>query len=56
MARNSRADLRVLRDLFEEGSVLPVIDRRYTLAETASAMEYLGKGHARGKVVIHMDG
>lgn len=56
MARHSKDDLRVLKDLFEDGSILPVIDRRYALAETASAMEYLGKGHARGKVVILMDG
>jgi len=56
MARSSRDDLMALKDLFEDGSILPVIDRRFSLMETASAMEYLGKGHARGKTVILMDG
>jgi NADPH:quinone reductase-like Zn-dependent oxidoreductase len=32
--------------------VKPVIDRTYSLSETADAFRYLEKGHARGKVVI----
>jgi len=36
----------------EAGQLVPVIDKRYTLAETADALRYLGSGHARGKVVI----
>jgi len=55
MARNSRDDLMVLKNLYEEGAILPVIDRRYPLEEAASAMEYLGQGHARGKVIIHVE-
>ena len=36
-----------------------VIDKCYTLADTAKAIAYLGEGHAKGKVVItvpHDDG
>ena len=34
------------------GTVTPVIDRRYSLSEVREAIRYLGEGHARGKVVI----
>jgi NADPH:quinone reductase-like Zn-dependent oxidoreductase len=40
--------------LVEEGKVKPVIDRRYPFVETAKAMQYLGEGHAQGKVVINV--
>lgn len=45
-------DLVVLKELVETGKVTPVIDRTYPLSETPEALEYVGKGHARGKVVI----
>jgi NADPH:quinone reductase-like Zn-dependent oxidoreductase len=41
-----------LKELLESGEVTPVIDRRYTLAEAPEALAYLGKGHARGKIII----
>ena len=41
-----------LKEMLESGKVTPVIDRRYTLNEVPEALAYLGKGHARGKVVI----
>ena len=34
----------------------PVIDRRYTLGEVPAALEYLGEGHAQGKIVITVVG
>ena len=46
------ADLMVLADLIESGTVMPVIDRAYPLAEAPEAIRYLAQGHARGKVVI----
>jgi NADPH:quinone reductase-like Zn-dependent oxidoreductase len=52
LAHNSKEDLIVLKDLIEAGKVRPVIDRTYSLSETADAMRYLEEGHARGKVVI----
>jgi len=45
-------DLDCLKSLFEAGKVLPVIDRRYPLAEVPEALRYLGEGHAQGKVVV----
>jgi len=54
-AKMNQADLTVLTELLEGGKVVPVIDRRYPLAETADALRYLGEGHAQGKVVITVD-
>lgn len=48
----STKDLDFVMKLVEEGKVKPIIDRRYSLHETAEAMRYIRKGHARGKVVI----
>lgn len=45
-------DLITLKELIEAGKVTPIIDRTYPLSETAAAMDYVGMGHARGKVVI----
>ena len=52
LAKNSKEDLMVLKELIESGKVRPVIDRTYPLSETAEAIRYLETGHARGKVVI----
>ncbi|HSP14749.1 MAG TPA: NAD(P)-dependent alcohol dehydrogenase [Thermoanaerobaculia bacterium] len=55
VAKPSKADLKVVRELMEAGKVTPVIDRRYTLAEVPHAIRYLEEGHARGKVVITLE-
>lgn len=52
LAKVTKEDLGVLRELLEAGRVTPVIDRQYELSETAEALRYLGEGHAQGKVVI----
>ncbi len=52
LARPNQKDLVFIKDLLEAGKVVPVIDRRYPLGETAEAIRYLGEGHARAKVVI----
>jgi len=54
-AKSSQKDLVFLKELLEAGKVVPVIDRRYPLSETAEALRYLGEGHARGKVVITVE-
>ena len=55
IAKLNRKDMVRLKELLEAGKVVPVIDRRYPLSETAEAMRYLGTGHARGKVVVTVD-
>jgi NADPH:quinone reductase-like Zn-dependent oxidoreductase len=45
-------DLVVLKDLIEAGKVTPVVDRTFSLSETAQAIDHVGVGHARGKVAI----
>ncbi len=55
IAKSNQEDFVALKELMEEGKIVPVIDRRYTLSETAQAIKYLEEGHARGKVIITMD-
>ena len=52
ISRPNNADLVYLRGLIEAEKVTPVIDRTYPLSETPEALGYLGRGHARGKIVI----
>jgi NADPH:quinone reductase-like Zn-dependent oxidoreductase len=52
LARPSRADLSIMRELMASGKVTPVIDKRYSLSEVPEAIRYIEEGHARGKVVI----
>jgi NADPH:quinone reductase-like Zn-dependent oxidoreductase len=55
IAKLTKDDLTVLRDLIQAGKVSPVIDRTYRLSQTADAVRYLEEGHARGKVVITVE-
>jgi NADPH:quinone reductase-like Zn-dependent oxidoreductase len=55
VASISEQDLTFLAGLIAEGKVVPVIDRRFGLAEVADAMRYLISEHPRGKVIIAMD-
>jgi len=52
----NRPDLLVLRDLLESGRLTAVIDRRYRLDDVVAAFQYLGEGHARGKIVFDLSG
>jgi len=54
IAKLTKDDLTVLRDLMQSGRVSPIIDRTYKLSETQAALRYLEEGHARGKVVVTM--
>jgi NADPH:quinone reductase-like Zn-dependent oxidoreductase len=55
MAKLSKEDLTIMRELMAAGKVTPVIDRCYTLSEVPEAIRYLEEGHARGKVVITLE-
>ncbi|MBW3589142.1 MAG: NAD(P)-dependent alcohol dehydrogenase [Actinobacteria bacterium] len=45
-------DMLLLRDLLEAGTIVPVIDKNFSLSDAAEAFRYLEEGHARGKVVV----
>lgn len=52
IAKLTRADLLVLNEMLEAGTVTPVIEKTYPLSEIADAMSHLGEGHARAKIVV----
>lgn len=54
LAKRSKADLEILRELLKNGLIKPAIDRTYSLAEVPEAIRYLEEGHARGKVVVQI--
>jgi NADPH:quinone reductase-like Zn-dependent oxidoreductase len=56
IAKLNNEDLGVLGKLLEDGTMTPIIDRRYELSEVAEAFRYLGEGHAQGKIVITVSG
>jgi NADPH:quinone reductase-like Zn-dependent oxidoreductase len=47
-----REDLDTIAGLLADGSIKPVLDRVFPLAETAKAVHYLATGEVRGKVVV----
>jgi NADPH:quinone reductase-like Zn-dependent oxidoreductase len=55
IAKLTKDDLNVLRDLMQSGKVSPVVDRTYNLNQTVDAVRYLEEGHAHGKVVVNID-
>lgn len=55
IAKLTKDDLGVLRDMMQSGKVSPVIDRTYKMEQTTDAVRYMEEGHARGKVVITIE-
>ncbi len=51
-AKVTSDDLDVLGELAATGKMTPVLDRSFSLAETAAAIRYVEECHARGKVTI----
>jgi NADPH:quinone reductase-like Zn-dependent oxidoreductase len=54
VCRPNRANLASLRELIEAGKLRPVVDRVYPLAEAADALETMGEGHVRSKLVVRI--
>jgi len=52
---NKKEDYDFIKELFEAGKVVPVIDRRYPLSEVSEALRYLEEGHHCGKIVITVE-
>ena len=56
IAKASQADLMLIGELIAAGKLEPVIDRIYSLSDAADAVRHVEEGHARGKVIIALDG
>ena len=52
VAKINRDDLGFLAELLEAGRIRAVVERTYPLDEAADALAYLGKGHAKAKLVL----
>ncbi len=52
VAKPNGADLAALGELVEGGQITPVIEDRYELAQLGEAMDRMGAGHIRGKLVV----
>jgi len=56
IAKLNQDDLTLLGELIATGKLKPVIDSRHSLSDAADAVRHLAEGHARGKVIITLDG
>lgn len=52
VSRERGEDIQTLAEMITSGTLTPVVERTFPLAETADAIRYLEGGHARGKVVV----
>ncbi|MFF0106668.1 NAD(P)-dependent alcohol dehydrogenase [Streptomyces hirsutus] len=48
----AREDLLAVTALIEAGTLTPVVDRSYALADAAEGVRHVERGHARGKAVV----
>ncbi len=55
LAHKPNKGLDFMKELFEAGKVVPVIDRRYPLSEVPEALRHFGEGHAKGKLIINLE-
>jgi NADPH:quinone reductase-like Zn-dependent oxidoreductase len=55
MAQMNGEDLSTLAGMIADGLVTPVIERSYSLDETAAAIRKSEEGHVRGKLVLTME-
>ena len=54
VSKENAGDLDALRDLIEEGKLVPAIDRTYALNEATAALHRQVTGAAQGKIVIRL--
>lgn len=54
IAQFNRADMQTLKELLESGKVKPFVEKAYPITRVADAMQHLGNGHVKGKIVVTM--
>lgn len=52
IATLTKDDMETLRELLEDGKLTSVIDSSYPLDRVADALDHMGGGHPRGKIVV----
>lgn len=52
LSRERHEDIEVLAGMITAGTVTPVVERTFSLAEAAGAIRHMEAGRARGKVVV----
>jgi NADPH:quinone reductase-like Zn-dependent oxidoreductase len=55
-AKEKAGDLRTLAEMIDAGKLMPVVGKTFPLAEAADAVRELEGGHARGKLVVTVQG
>ncbi|HET6892403.1 MAG TPA: NAD(P)-dependent alcohol dehydrogenase [Pyrinomonadaceae bacterium] len=56
IGKPSQEDLTLMGELIATGKITPVIEKSYTFNEASDAVRHVEEGHARGKVIITLDG
>jgi NADPH:quinone reductase-like Zn-dependent oxidoreductase len=54
IAKLTKDDMLVLRDLLESGAITSALDRQFAFDDVADAYRAIGTGHARGKIVVSL--
>jgi NADPH:quinone reductase-like Zn-dependent oxidoreductase len=52
IAKFNKPDLETMRELLESGQMKSAIERVYPFSQIAEALQYMGEGHARAKLVV----
>ncbi len=52
VAKLTKDDMGTLRELLETGKITSVIDSTYPLEHVGDALEHMGDGHPRGKIIV----
>ena len=55
-AKETQEDLRTLAEMIDAGKLMPVVGKTFPLAGAADAVRELEGGHARGKLVVTVQG